>query len=50
MELLEELGEIPASLEAYIMSEEELDVLKAMFKAAAKADSLKQFKELISNL
>ena len=50
MELAEELGEVSKALEERIMSEEELEVLKAMLKAVAKADSLEQFEKLIFNL
>ena len=50
MELAEELGEVSKALEERIMSEEELEVLKAMHKAVAKADSLEQFEKLIFNL
>ena len=48
LELLESLGMISEALEKRIMSEEELEVLKVMVKAAAKAESLQQFEELIS--
>ena len=50
LELLESLGMISEALEKRIMSEEELEVLKVMVKAAAKAESLQQFEELISEL
>lgn len=50
MDILEEFGEIPKSLYDRIMLEDEMCVLKKMLKVAAKADSLEQFEELISNL
>lgn len=50
MDILEEFGEIPKSLFDRIMLEDEMGILKKMLKAAAKADSLEQFEELISNL
>lgn len=50
LELLEDLGTISKSTYERIMSESREDVLKAMHKAAAKADSLEQFEEKISNL
>ena len=50
LELVEDLGTISKSLYERIMSEDREDVLKAMHKAAAKADSLEQFENLISNL
>lgn len=50
MDILEELGEISKSLYDRIMLEDEMCILKKMHKAAAKADSLEQFEELISNL
>ena len=50
MDILEEFGEIPKSLFDRIMLEDEMRILKKMLKAAAKADSLEQFEELISNL
>ncbi|MBQ2764237.1 MAG: aminopeptidase [Firmicutes bacterium] len=50
MDILEDFGEIPKSLYERIMLEDEMCILKKMLKAAAKADSLEQFEELISNL
>lgn len=50
LELVEDLGTISKSLYERIMSEDREDVLKAMHKVAAKADSLEQFENLISNL
>ena len=50
MDILEEFGEIPKSLYDRIMLEDEMCILKKMLKVAAKADSLEQFEELISNL
>lgn len=48
--LLEELGEISKDTKARIMSEIEIDALKAMTKIAKKATSMKEFEEQISNL
>ena len=50
MELAEELGDVSKTLEERIMSEEELEVLKVMLKAVAKADSLEQFENLVFNI
>jgi len=50
LELTEELGVISEALYNRIMSETDAEKLKAMLKAAAKADSLEQFEHLISNL
>lgn len=50
LELAEELGDIPKRLEERIMSEEDLDVLKSMFKAAKKAVSLEELESVIFNL
>ena len=50
LELLEDLGAISKFTYECIMSENREDVLKAMHKAAAKADSVEQFENLISNL
>lgn len=49
-ELVEEYGKLSESLYNRIMEEDEIDILKKMHKAAAKADSPEQFEELISNL
>lgn len=49
-ELLEELGLVPDSMKERIMSEKDNDVLKEMLKIAAKAESLEQFEERISDL
>ncbi len=48
--LAEELGASSEALYNRIMSETEAEKLKAMHKAAAKADSLEQFEYLIANL
>ena len=50
LELLEELGTVSKHTYERIMSENKEDVLKAMHKAAAKAETLEQFEEVISNL
>lgn len=50
MDLLGEFGKVPKTLEERITSEEELEVLKTMHKAAAKSNSFEEFEELISNL
>lgn len=50
LELLEDLGDIPESLSARVMSESDFSRLKIMLKMAAKADSLESFDEAISNL
>ncbi len=50
MELAEELGDISKALEERIMSEEDLDVLKSMFRAAGKSESLKELESVIFHL
>ncbi len=50
LELLEDYGEVSGKLYDRIMSESNADTLRAMHKAAAKANSLEQFEELITNL
>ena len=50
LELLEELGKVSKLTYERIMSESSEDVLKTMHKAAAKADSMEQFENSISNL
>ena len=50
IELLEDYGELSKELYDRVMSESNIDILKAMLKAVVKADSLEQFEELISNL
>lgn len=50
VELLEDLENIPDELHDRIMSETNINVLKHMFKAAVKADTLQEFEEIISNL
>ena len=50
LELMEDLGEVSKHTYERIMSENKEDVLKAMHKAAAKAETLEQFEEVISNL
>lgn len=54
IELLEELGDVPEDLKNEIEKAEDLDVLKILFKLAAKAESMSSFREeankyLISN-
>lgn len=43
LDLLVELGTVPAELHDRIMSEKDLDILANWFKQAAKAESLEQF-------
>lgn len=43
LDLLAELGTVPAELHDRIMSEKDLDILANWFKQAAKAESLEQF-------
>ena len=50
LELLEDYGDLPEKLYDVITSESNVAVLKKMLKAAAKADSLEQFEELICNV
>ena len=50
IELLEDFGIIPQTIYERIMSEENIGVLKEMFKLASRVDSLEQFAEKISNL
>lgn len=50
LELLEELSEIREDIYERVMSENNEDNLKVMFKAAAKANSLEEFEDMISNL
>ena len=50
MELAEELGEVSKTLEERIVSEEDLDVLKSMFRAARKAASLEELESIIFSL
>ncbi len=50
LDFLEELCSVPESVRERIMSEKDIDVLKEMLKIAAKAESLEQFEERISNL
>lgn len=45
LELLEELGEIPCELQEKIQNLESIEVLKALHKLAARADSLHTFEE-----
>ena len=45
MEILQELGDIPEVLQTRIESEKDLQVLTSWLKAAARADSLKEFRE-----
>ena len=47
---LQELGDIPEGLRARIMSETDIDVLKAMIKIAIAAASIEEFEKNISNL
>ena len=48
MELLSELGKTPKEVEDMIMSENRLDVLQTMIKAAVTAKSFSDFQEKIS--
>ena len=48
LDLLEDLGPIPEKLEQTIREETDMALLKSMLKAAAKAKSLEQFAEAIS--
>ena len=50
LDLLCELGEIPENLEAIILSEARMDVLKIMVKIAAKATTFSEFEEKFSKL
>ena len=50
LELLEDYGAISDSLYSRVMSESDHDRLKAMHKAAAKAESIADFENLITNL
>lgn len=50
LELLEDLGPVSESVHERIMSEKDIDILKEMLKIAAKAESLEQFEERISDL
>lgn len=50
LELLEDLGAISKATYERIMSENDEDILKQIFKAAAKSDSIEQFEKKISNL
>ena len=45
LELLQEFGDIPEALQTRIESEKDLQVLTSWLKAAARADSLKEFRE-----
>jgi hypothetical protein len=45
LELLEELGSIPDSLEVWIMQETDLKVLKRWLQLAARANSIEEFRE-----
>lgn len=49
-EFLEELGSVTESVYKRVTSEMDMDVLKEMLKIAAKAESLEQFEERISDL
>lgn len=48
LELLEDIGEIPENLKEKINSEKDMEILKKMLKAAAKAESIKEFENSIS--
>ena len=50
LELLCELGKMPENVEALVMSENRIDVLRTMLKIAAKATSFSDFQEKITNL
>ena len=45
LELLEELGKVPCELQEKIQNLESIEVLKALHKLAARADSLHTFEE-----
>ena len=45
LELLEDLGEIPEEIQIKITTEKDLQILNKWLKAAAKADSMKEFLE-----
>ena len=46
MELLEELGSVPAGLRERIMRERDLDVLRRLHRLAARAENLEEFVRL----
>ena len=48
-ELLEDIGEVPQTLKEKINNETDTEILKRFHKAAAKADTIKEFESLISN-
>lgn len=50
LEVLEELGSVSDFIKERVMSEKDSVVLKEMLKIAAKAESIEQFKERISDL
>ena len=50
MDFLNELGQVPKVLENAVMSEDRVDVLKIMAKAAATAKTFSDFEKGISNL
>ena len=45
-----ELGEISKTVHECIKKEENINILKSMYKAAMKAESMEQLEELIANL
>ena len=47
LELLEDLGEVPQSLQDKIWAQKDLDVLKKWFKLAARAQSIEAFEKAI---
>lgn len=50
LELLEDLAPVPEKLHNCILSETDMHVLKQMLKIAAKADTMEEFEEAVSNL
>lgn len=49
IQILKELGDVPAELSERIMAEKDLDTLNCWLKTAAKAKSLQQFEEIMEN-
>ena len=47
LELLEDYGEIPEELRKIVMEQTDLNILKEWLKAAAKAESIKEFEKAI---
>ncbi len=50
LEILEDLGTVSEKLHSRILSETDIQVLKQMLKLAAKADTMEEFEEAVSNL